>query len=220
MAAQSYGGLLVDWGGVMTTSVFDAFRAFSESEGLAPEAIGERFRRDPQSRELLIGLETGALAEAAFETRFAAILGVPAAGLIDRMFAGATPDLEMIALVGRIRAAGIRTGLISNSWGTRRYDRKLLATLFDGLVISGEVGLRKPAREIYELGARSIALTPGRCVFVDDLAFNLEPAAALGMATVHHRSCAQTCSELAPLLGLELREPPTHTAPAAAHNDR
>ena len=84
--------------------------------------------------------------------------------------------------------AGMRTGLISNSWGTRRYDRALLSRLFDGIVISGEVGIRKPAPEIYKLGADSIGLAPAACVFVDDLPFNLEPAAELGMATVHHVS--------------------------------
>ena len=59
----------------------------------------------------------------------------------------------MLDAVLRARRAGIRTGLVSNSWGTRRYDRSQLAELFDGVVISGEVGIRKPAPQIYELGA-------------------------------------------------------------------
>ena len=65
-----------------------------------------------------------------------------------------------------------------------RYD--LLAELFEGVVLSGDVGLRKPAPRIYELGAEAIALPPARCVFVDDLPFNLPPAQELGMATIHH----------------------------------
>ena len=75
--------------------------------------------RDRESRELLVGLETGALPENEFERRFAAILGVSADGLIDRMFAGGVPDEAMQAAVRRARAAGVRTGLISNSWGTQ-----------------------------------------------------------------------------------------------------
>jgi len=72
-------------------------------------------------------------------------------------------------------------------------------------VISGEVGIRKPASEIYELGARAVGLEPAACVFVDDLAVNLKPAAALGMATVHHVDADQTIAELERLLSVRLR---------------
>lgn len=202
---MSYRGLLVDWGGVMTTNVFDSFRAFCAAEGLSPEAIGERFRHDPDSRDLLVGLETGALGEAEFEQRFGATLGVPADGLIERMFAGGRPDEAMQGAVGRARAAGVRTGLISNSWGTSRYDRALLGRLFDGVVISGEAGVRKPTPAIYALGARAIELEPSECVFVDDLTFNLPPAQELGMATVHHVEPDETIAELERLLGVDLR---------------
>jgi epoxide hydrolase-like predicted phosphatase len=200
-----YRGLLVDWGGVMTSNVFDAFRAFCELEGLEPDTLRQRFREDPGSRELLIALETGQLDEDEFEPRFAAILGVEPSELIERIFAGAGPDEEMHAAVQRARENRVRTGLISNSWGTRRYDRELLARLFDGVVISGEVGIRKPSPEIYALGAEAIGVEPRECVFVDDLPFNLAPAAELGMATIHHTSPEQTISELEQVLGVELR---------------
>jgi epoxide hydrolase-like predicted phosphatase len=205
LAAGRYRGLLVDWGGVMTSNVFDTFRAFCESEGLAPDTIREKFSRDPVTRELLIALEVGELSEDAFEPRFAEILGVSAPGLIDRMFSAGQTDEEMLAVVRQVRRAGIATGLISNSWGTRRYDRVLLAELFDGVVISGEVRMRKPTPDIYLLGARRIALDPRQCVFVDDLPFNLEPAAELGMQIVHHRSYQGTVVELERLFGLHLR---------------
>jgi epoxide hydrolase-like predicted phosphatase len=111
----------------------------------------------------------------------------------------------MIEAVRRARAAGVRTGLVSNSWGVQRYPRDLLAELFDGVVISGELGIRKPSPEIYARGAQSIGLAPEACVFVDDLPLNLEPAARLGMATVHHRSAGETLPELEALLGVALR---------------
>jgi epoxide hydrolase-like predicted phosphatase len=201
---NGYQGLLIDWGGVLTSSLFDSFRAFCELEGLAPETLAERFSADPTCRELLISLETGRMTEEDFEPRLAATLGVNSSGLIDRMFAGSGPDEEMIAAVRAARAAGIRTGLISNSWGTRRYPVELLSELFDGIVISGEVGMRKPAPEMYALGAERIGVEPERCVFVDDLPFNLEPAAELGMATVRHRAAPQTIAELEKLLAVEL----------------
>ena len=200
-----YRGLLIDWGGVLTSNVFDSFSAFCESEGLASDAIRDRFRHDRESRELLIALETGRVSEEEFEPRFAAMLGVSAPGLIDRMFGGGQLDEPMLDAVRRVRADGIATGLISNSWGTRRYDRALLAELFDGVVISGEVGMRKPTPNIYVLGAEQIGLDPAECVFVDDLPFNLKPAAELGMATVHHRDYEQTISELERLFALDLR---------------
>jgi putative hydrolase of the HAD superfamily len=203
-APTSYRGLLVDYGGVLTSSLFDSFREFCESEGLDADAIGNRFRRDPACRELLIALETGAIEEEDFELQFAAQLGVNAPQLIDRLFAGSDPDQSMLEAVRRARLAGIRTGLISNSWGTRRYDRAVLRELFDGVVISGEVGIRKPAPEIYELGTEQIGLAADACVFVDDLPSNLDPARELGMATVHHVRSEQTIAELERLLGVEL----------------
>jgi epoxide hydrolase-like predicted phosphatase len=203
-APGRYQGLLVDWGGVMTTDVFDAFRTFCASEGLEPDTLRQRFREDPSSRDLLIALETGQIDEDEFEPRFAEVLGVEPSGLIERIFAGAGPDEPMLAAVQRARDQGVRTGLISNSWGTRRYDRELLARLFDGVVISGEVGIRKPSSKIYEMAAERIGLEPRECVFVDDLPFNLKPAAELGMATVHHSSTPDTIAELEQLLGVGL----------------
>jgi putative hydrolase of the HAD superfamily len=112
----------------------------------------------------------------------------------------------MVRAVRAARSAGVRTGLISNSWGTHRYPRVLLSELFDGVVISGEVGIRKPTLRIYELGAQAIGLHPGACVFVDDLPFNLPPAQDLGMAVVHHTDADTTIAELERLLGTPLRE--------------
>jgi putative hydrolase of the HAD superfamily len=202
---ESPRGLLVDYGGVLTTSLFESFRSFCELAGIASDAIADRFREDPAARELLIDLETGRLAEPDFEQRFAAMLGVPPEGLIDGLFAGSQPDEAMLGAVVRARESGIRTGLVSNSWGARRYDRPRLAELFDGIVISGEVGIRKPAPEIYLMGAEHIGVDATACVFVDDLAFNLKPAAELGMATVHHVSTEETIATLEELFGVPLR---------------
>jgi epoxide hydrolase-like predicted phosphatase len=200
-----YRGLLVDWGGVLTSNVFDSFAAFCESQGLSPDEVGRRFRQDREVRQLLIDLETGALEESDFQIGFGAALGVPAEGLIDGLFGRVHADEEMIGAVRRAREQGVRTGLISNSWGTRRYDRALLGELFDGIVLSGEEGMRKPTPAMYELGAERIGVPASSCVFVDDLPFNLEPAADLGMATVHHVDSAGTVAELERLFGLALR---------------
>jgi putative hydrolase of the HAD superfamily len=199
-------GLLVDFGGVLTTDVFASFREFCEAEGLLPDAVRDRFMEDPRARELLSDLETGRLSAADFESRFAGLLEVSRPeGLIDRLFAGMRPDEEMLAAVRAAKRAGVRTGLISNSWGEGRYDRSQFPGLFDGVVISGVVGVRKPDRRIYELGAAAVDLPPEACVFVDDLGGNLKPARELGMATVHHVRADRTIAELEELLGVPLR---------------
>jgi epoxide hydrolase-like predicted phosphatase len=205
MGSEPRRGLLVDYGGVLTTNLFDSFRAFCEAEGIDPNEIGTRFRHDPEARDALIALEEGRMEEPEFEQRLGAILSVNPSRLIDRLFAGSSPEPAVVEAVLQARRQGVRTGLISNSWGTRRYDRARLAELFDGVVISGEVGMRKPAPEIYRIGAERIGLPPDECVFVDDLPFNLAPARELGMATVHHTDPERTVDELQQILGLTLR---------------
>ena len=138
-------GLLVDFGGVLTTDVFTSFQLFCETEGLEPGAVRDRFRGDPTAQKLLFDLEEGKLTEEEFEPLFAELLQVAdPANLIDRLFAGMRPDEAMLDAVAGFKRAGVRTGLISNSWGKGRYDRSRFPELFDGTVISGEVGIRKP----------------------------------------------------------------------------
>ncbi|MDX6513440.1 MAG: putative hydrolase of the superfamily [Gaiellaceae bacterium] len=205
MTTESRQGLLVDFGGVLTSDVFASFQAFCEEEGLLPDTVRERFMKDPMARELLADLETGKLTEEEFEPKFAAVLEVEPDGLIDRLFAGMRPDQAMLDAVAAAKRAGVRTGLISNSWGRGRYDRSAFPELFDGWVISGEEGMRKPEPAMYRLGAERIGLEPAQCVFVDDLPFNLKPARELGMATVLHRDAQRTIPELEALLGVGLR---------------
>ncbi len=155
-----YRGLLVDWGGVLTTSPFDSFARLLRSEGSSRETVARALRGDRRCRELLIGLETGRLRRrrvrvAAWRRSWASSAGPDSAdvrGLRDPIRHGHG---------GQGRApGGVRTGLVSNSWGTQRYDRALLEELFDAVVISGEVGIRKPAPEIYALAAERIGVEP------------------------------------------------------------
>jgi putative hydrolase of the HAD superfamily len=199
--AAERSAVLFDWGGVMTGDLFGSFRAFCSTEGLDPDGLAKLFRQDRDARALLIDFECGRIEEVDFEPRLAAALGVGRhEGLIDRLFAGAALDGAMVDGVRALRERGVRTGLVSHSWGTRRYPRDLLAELFDGVVISGEEGFRKPDARMYALGAERIGVEPGACVFVDDLAFNLDPARELGMAVVHHTAAASTLAELDELL--------------------
>jgi epoxide hydrolase-like predicted phosphatase len=197
-------GLLIDWGGVLTTNLFASFHAYCLRVELDPEILAGRFRKDPEARELLIALEKGEIDEPAFERRFAQLIGVAPDGLIDGLFTDVAPDVAMLDAVRRAHAAGIRTGLVSNSWGVHRYPHELFDELFDGVVISAQEGIRKPSRRMYELGAERAGVPAGECVYVDDLPFNLTPAEELGMATVHHTSAESTIPQLERLLGIAL----------------
>ena len=198
-------GLLLDFGGVLTTNVFDSFRDFCVAERLEPDAVKRLFRDEPPARELVRGLERGELSEEQFGERFGELLEIDdRTGLVDRMFGGLRADVEMLAAVRRARAAGIRTGLVSNSMGAGRYDRATFPELFDGVVISGEVGMHKPQPEIFLLGAERAGLPPEECVFVDDLRENCDGAEAVGMTAVLHRGADTTVPELERLLGVEL----------------
>jgi epoxide hydrolase-like predicted phosphatase len=198
-------GLLLDFGGVLTTNVFDSFREFCVAEGLAPDAVKRLFRDQPRARELVRGLETGDLSEAEFGERFGELLEIDdRTGLVDRMFGALREDERMVGAVRRARAAGIRTGLVSNSMGAGRYDRATFPELFDGVVISGDVGMHKPQPEIFLLGAERAGVAPEQCVFVDDLRENCDGAEAVGMTAVLHRGPDTTLPELERLLGVEL----------------
>jgi epoxide hydrolase-like predicted phosphatase len=201
-------GLLVDYGGVLTTNVWESFRAFCDAEGLDRDEVKRLFREDPAALGLLRRLETGELTEDEFSSEFGAMLEIPEdrrADLVDRLFAGMQPEEPMLEALRRARAAGVRTGMISNSWGHGRYDRSLFGELFDGVVISGEVGLHKPQPQIFELGAERIGLLPSQCVFVDDLRENCEGAKAVGMIAVLHRGAEETLARLEDLLSISLR---------------
>jgi len=192
---------------VVTTNVWESFRAFCDAEGRDRELVKKLFREDPRALALLRRLETGELDEDAFAAEFGPLLGLSPDrhdGLIDRLFGGMQAEESMFEALRRARGAGIKTGLISNSWGRGRYDRSLFGELFDGVVISGEVGLHKPQPQIFELGAERVGLPASRCVFVDDLKENCEGAEAVGMTAVLHRGADSTVPELERLLGVAL----------------
>jgi epoxide hydrolase-like predicted phosphatase len=197
--------LLIDFGGVLTTSVWDSFADFCREKGLEEGTVKRLFREDPGALADLRGLETGAIEEPEFERRFADRLGLDdATDLIDSMFRGMLPEESMVAAVRAVRGAGIKTGLISNSWSTSHYDRELLADLFDDVVISAEVGLHKPQPEIYRLAAERLGVPPSSCVFVDDLRENCDGAEAVGMTAILHRNPAATVARIEELFEIKV----------------
>ena len=201
-------GLVVDWGGVLTGDLHTAVAAWAQDERVDLEAYVSVMREwlgDPVGREARVNpvhaLERGEMEVPDFERRLADALtlrtGTPhdAEGLLDRMFARFESAHDMSGLVLRARRAGLRTALLSNSWGND-YPRDGWDEMFDAVVISGEVGMRKPEARIYEHTVALLGLPASACVFVDDMPHNVAAAVELGMVGVVHSSYEQTRLEL------------------------
>lgn len=208
--------LIVDWGGVLTGDMRAAVRRWAEVDGVDLEAYVAIMRDwfgEPVGLEARLNpihaLERGEMSVPDFEARLAAALDErtgrhhDAEGLLARMFAEFEHAPEMSALVRRAKASGLKTALLSNSWGND-YPRDGWDEMFDVVVISGEVGMRKPEPGIYRHTASLLGLEPSACVFVDDLAHNIAAAVEVGMVGVHHTSYEQTRLELEAVLGRPL----------------
>jgi putative hydrolase of the HAD superfamily len=209
-------GVIVDWGGVMTSPIIDTMNDWLSAEQIdrdsymtimrswVVQAYVEGFGGNP-----IHALERGECTDEEFERLLAAELrhvnGQPvrAERLLERMFASSVLQADMLDLVRSLRQAGLRTALLSNSWGNIgiAYPRHLFSELFDVVVISAEVGMRKPEERIFRHTAALLGLEPQECVFIDDVEANITAAQAIGLAALHHRESAATLAELAELIG-------------------
>lgn len=180
-------GLLVDFGGVLSTSQFDSLLAFCRREGLPADAF-DPMLSSPSGKSMVVDLELGRLGQQEFALWAAQTIGVDPENLFERIGVDLRPQQDVLDAVARVRAQGRQVGVLSNSWGSTPYDAYApwrLDEYFDTVVISDQVGLRKPDPAIYRLAAERLGVPPEGCVFVDDYADYLEPAARLGMTTVH-----------------------------------
>jgi epoxide hydrolase-like predicted phosphatase len=208
--------LIVDWGGVLTGSLQDTMASWCETDRIDYEEFRSVMKdwlgtpSDEAATNPVHALERGEIEMLDFERELAARLRthdgqpVEADGLLARMFAGFDPQPPIADAVRRARSAGLATGLLSNSWGND-YPREGWDEMFDVVVISGEVGMRKPDPQIYAFAADQLGVPPEQCVFVDDLMPNVRGAVEVGMVGVHHVTPQQTLDELEVLFGIPLR---------------
>ncbi|NUS74248.1 MAG: HAD family phosphatase [Corynebacteriales bacterium] len=203
--------LIVDWGGVLTDSIGRSWSEIAQRTGIDVSA----FRRvmdasvsENDEQNWVHQYERGELTDVEFEklllTELRAELGhaVPE-GFLATLWQELAAAPDMVDVVRRARKQGLHTALLSNSWG-ECYDRTEWDELFDHVVISGEVGLRKPDPAIFTLTTGRLGVSPNQCVFVDDLAINVRAAANVGMVGIHHQDTATTAQELETLFGLQL----------------
>jgi len=210
-------GLVVDWGGVLTSGMDASIALWAEGDGV-DLGIYQSVMQDWLGAELartawlnpIHALERGEMAVPDFEEKLAGELTrrtgreVVADGLVRRMFDQFEHAHDMTGLVRRAREAGLRTALLSNSWGNE-FPGDGWHGVFDTVVISGEVGMRKPEERIYRYVADGLDLPLSECVFVDDLRPNVDAAVALGMVGIHHQSYDATAAELEALFEIPLR---------------
>jgi putative hydrolase of the HAD superfamily len=201
-------GLLLDFGGVLTLDFWAAQAQFCQAEGLPADALVSLVTGDGPTRRVLADLERGAVDQATFAGCVAEQLGLAPEGLLERMAAHLRSDEAMVAAAAAIRRAGVPVGILSNSWGSTPFDPYeawRLSDTFDVVVISDQVGLRKPDPAIYELAVGMLGVPADCCVFVDDVAAYLKPARELGMTVVHHLDSGATIAALEELFGLALQ---------------
>ena len=208
--------LIVDWYGVLTVGLDDAMTAWCDDDGIDypafRTAMAEWFGDEGYAEALynpVHALERGELQVPDFEHQLVRRLqrsngsAPPPEGLLARMFSRFEHKADMAGLVRRARLAGIATALLSNSWGDH-YLRHGWDDMFDVVVISGEVGMRKPEARIFQLALEELDAAAGDCVFVDDTMGNVRAAVDLGLVGVHHTSYEQTAVELEAIFGVQL----------------
>lgn len=209
-------GLVVDWGGVLTIGMREAMGAWVQDEAIDVDAyisvmrewLGPEYGMEAAYNPIH-AIEKGELEVPEFEAHLAQALTartgqqIDGDGLLRRMFRFFRNSPDMIALVRRAKEQGIRTALLSNSWGDN-YPDDLFDGMFDVVVISGRVGMRKPDADIFHHTLEELSLTAPECVFVDDLLPNVHAARDLGFVAIHHTDYETTAGEIDALFGMTL----------------
>ena len=204
--------VICDFGGVLTTPLVRSFLAFQEHSGVTLEELGNamaKLARDSDGEHPLFRLEKGLISEQEFLRALADALDrdVELEGFGERYFEHLDRNEEMISLMRRLRERGLRMALLTNNvreweplWRAKLPD---IDEIFEVVVDSAFVGMRKPEPGIYELTLERLGggLAAGDCLFVDDTEANCEMATELGMTAVHYRENEEAIREIESALG-------------------
>jgi putative hydrolase of the HAD superfamily len=199
--------VISDFGGVLTTPLFEAFKAYGRSSGVSPDDLSRAIQRETEAaggRHPLYELEKGRITEAEFIRRVESHLGDGARldGLRETYFANLHPNEPMIEFMRELRGRGLRMAMLTNNireweplWRAKIPD---IDAIFELVVDSAFVGMRKPEREIYVLTLERLGggLAAESCLFVDDVDVNCHAARELGMTAVHFTSSKQAIPEI------------------------
>ena len=200
-------GVISDFGGVLTTPLVEAFSAVQEESGIPVAALGRAMARlaERDGANPLFELETGRLREQDFLAAVGGALGeelgheVHLRGFSESYFANLHANAEVIAYMRSLRERGLRLAILTNNvreWEPMLRSKLPVDEIFDVVVDSAFVGMRKPDRDIFELTLERLGLSAPECVFVDDTEINCQAARELGMTAVWFRSSRQAMDEV------------------------
>jgi putative hydrolase of the HAD superfamily len=202
--------VISDFGGVLTTPLIESFLAYQRETGIALEDLGSamgRLMETSGGRHPLFELEKGNITEDEFMRRLGAELGRELSTMRETYFEHLHRNEPMIEYLRDVRADGLRLALLTNNvreweplWRAKLPD---VDELFEVVVDSGFVGMRKPEPEIYHLTLERLGggLRPEECAFLDDIEVNCEAARVLGMSAVRFHDNEQAIAELDEVLG-------------------
>jgi putative hydrolase of the HAD superfamily len=200
--------VISDFGGVLTTPLLGAFAAMQDSHGIPLDALGKAMQHATQAADganPLYELEKGAISEAEFLRRIG--VGLEAAlghaidlhGYGEGFFSHLQPNDELFAYMRSLRARGLRMAILTNNvreWEPLWRPMLPIDEIFELVVDSAYVGMRKPDPRIYELTLERLGVAPQTVVFLDDLEVNCEAANAIGMQAVRFHSNEQAIADL------------------------
>jgi putative hydrolase of the HAD superfamily len=201
-----------DFGGVLTVPLLEGFARYEERSGVPAEAIGTAIARATEAadgRNPLHKIEVGAMTEGEFlavlEREVAAVLGrdVSLHGFGETYMGGLHENAELFGFYRALHARGLRFAMLTNNvreWEPLWRAKLPIDEIFETVVDSAFVGMRKPDPAIFALVLERLRLPAEACVFVDDLPVNIEAAEGLGFAVVQHRDTADTIAALERLL--------------------
>ncbi len=215
---STYSTIIFDFGGVITSSPFDAFARLETESGQPVGSVRRINSANPDGNAWAL-FERAEINAAEFDTMFAdeaAALGIKLRGadLLAVLAGNIRP--AMVAALDSLKALGYKIGCITNNVpsgkgaGMVMSDKKAdaiaaIMARFDHVIESSKAGVRKPDPRIYQMMCAALAVTPQSCIYLDDLGINCKPAAALGMAAIKVTSGEQALTDLTALLGIELR---------------
>jgi putative hydrolase of the HAD superfamily len=204
--------LVSDFGGVLTTPLVESFAALQGDSDVDLQAVGMAMARVAQEdgANPLFELETGRMSEDDFLARLGGALSanlgreVELHGFGERYFANLHPNEELIAYFRSLRERGLRLALLTNNvreWEPLWRAKLPVDELFELVVDSAFVGMRKPDPEIYALTLERLGLPAEACLFLDDIDVNVTTARELGMSAIHFVDTAQAIAEIEAALG-------------------
>ncbi|MEM9656691.1 MAG: HAD-IA family hydrolase [Actinomycetota bacterium] len=217
MTAQNIRAVLFDFGGVVLTSPFDAFAAYEQAEGF-PDGLIRTINATNPDDNAWAKFERSDVDADGFVELFeeeAAARGHAVSGrkVLELISGDVRP--EMVEAIRRIKAEGYVTACLTNNVKRdpnaapadpqREAEVTAVMALFDHVVESSVIGVRKPEQSFYVRALEMAGVEANEAVFLDDLGINLKPAKAMGMTTIKVLNADQALTDLESVIGLDLR---------------